>query len=166
MSRNWDSEALVFATEAHGSQLRKYTGEPYIVHPVAVARIVRTVPHTDAMIAAAYLHDVVEDTPVTVSDISARFGEDVAALVWWLTDVSSPGDGNRKARKALDRAHSAAAPAEAQTIKIADLIDNTRSIQRYDPDFWRVYRHEKIRLLDMLTRGDTSLHKIAAGQVS
>jgi (p)ppGpp synthase/HD superfamily hydrolase len=113
-------------------QRRKYTGEPYMAHPREVADIVRTVPHDDAMIAAALLHDTVEDTPVTHEDILELFGEDVAELVRWLTDVSQPNDGNRKARKALDRQHSANAPARAQTVKLADLISNTRSIVAYD----------------------------------
>ena len=158
-------EVLKFATKAHGSQKRKYTGEPYIVHPIAVSEIVKTVPHTDEMVAAALLHDVVEDTPVTIQEIETKFGSKVAELVGWLTDISRPEDGNRKTRKALDRDHSASAPAEAQTIKLADLIDNTKSIERYDPGFYQVYRQEKIALLDVLTKGDIALRKIAQQQV-
>ena len=158
-------EVLKFATKAHGNQKRKYTGEPYIVHPIAVSEIVQTVPHTDEMVAAALLHDVVEDTPVTIQEIETKFGSKVAELVGWLTDISRPEDGNRKTRKALDRDHSASAPAEAQTIKLADLIDNTKSIERYDPGFYQVYRQEKIALLDVLTKGDIALRKIAQQQV-
>lgn len=166
--RDLAGEALRFATEAHASidHRRKYTGEPYIVHPMAVADIVRSVPHDEAMIAAAYLHDVVEDTPVGIEEIEAAFGEDVAALVGWLTDVSKPSDGNRRVRKDIDLRHSAAAPARAQTIKIADLIDNTRTIRERDPDFWKVYRHEKLRLLDAMALGDRSLWSIAHAEAS
>jgi len=158
-------EVLKFATKAHGSQKRKYTGEPYIVHPIAVSEIVKTVPHTDEMVAAALLHDVVEDTPVTIKEIETKFGTKVAELVGWLTDISRPEDGNRKTRKSIDRSHSADAPAEAQTIKLADLIDNTKSIERYDPSFYKVYKQEKIALLDVLTKGDITLRKIAQQQV-
>lgn len=160
--------ALAFARRAHESidQRRKYTNEPYIVHPVAVAEIVRSVPHTVEMIAAAYLHDVVEDTPVTIGQIEEEFGRTVADLVGWLTDVSVPSDGNRAARKAIDLAHTAAAPAQAKTIKLADLIDNTRNIELRDPGFWRVYRVEKLRLLDVLREGDATLWKRAAEQCS
>jgi len=158
-------EVLKFATKAHGNQKRKYTGEPYIVHPIAVSEIVKTVPHTDEMVAAALLHDVVEDTPVTIQEIENKFGSKVAELVGWLTDISRPEDGNRKTRKAIDRKHSAAAPAEAQTIKLADLIDNTKSIEKHDPGFYKVYRQEKIALLDELTKGDIALRKIAQQQV-
>ena len=158
-------EVLKFATMAHGDQKRKYTGEPYIVHPIAVSEIVKTVPHTDEMIAAALLHDVVEDTPFTIDDINDRFGNKVAELVSWLTDVSRPEDGNRKTRKSLDREHIVEAPAEAQTIKLADLIHNTASIEKHDPSFYKVYKQEKIALLDVLTKGDRSLMHIAQQQI-
>ena len=159
------NEVLKFATKAHGSQKRKYTGEPYIVHPIAVSEIVKTVPHTDEMVAAALLHDVVEDTPVTIQEIETKFGSKVAELVGWLTDTSRPEDGNRKTRKSIDRLHSADAPAEAQTIKLADLIHNTASIETHDPSFYKVYKQEKIALLDVLTKGDITLRKIAQQQV-
>ena len=158
-------EVLKFATAAHGDQKRKYTNDPYIVHPIAVAEIVKTVPHTDEMIAAALLHDVVEDTPITIDDIKNKFGDKVADLVGWLTDISRPEDGNRKTRKAIDRDHSARAPAEAQTIKVADLIHNTQSIEKYDPNFWKVYKEEKIKLLSVLTEADQTLVRIAQQQV-
>src|SRR5688572_2066454 len=96
-----ESRARGFAERAHAAigQRRKYTGEPYIVHPIAVAELVRSVPHTPEMIAAALLHDVVEDTPVTLAQIEAEFGPVVADLVDWLTDVSRPADGKRQVRK-------------------------------------------------------------------
>lgn len=155
--------ARVFATAAHAAvaQLRKYTMEPYIVHPAEVVSIVRSVPHTEAMLAAAWLHDTVEDTGVTLETVRAEFGDEVATLVGWLTDVSRPEQGNRAVRKAIDRAHSAAAPAEAQTIKLADLISNTRSIMEHDEKFARTYLEEKRLLLEVMTKGDATLMAIA-----
>lgn len=149
----------MFAKAAHAAagQLRKYSGEPYIVHPVEVAGLVRAVRHTDEMLAAAMLHDTVEDTDVSIEDIAREFGAEVAYLVGWLTDVSRPEDGNRVARKAIDCAHTAMAPAAAQTIKLADLISNSRSIVANDPKFARVYLAEKAKLLDVLKKGDTTL---------
>jgi hypothetical protein len=85
------------------------------------------------------------------------FGTDIATLVGWLTDVSKPEDGPRWYRKKLDREHTAAAPAEAQTIKLADLISNTKSIMAHDPKFAKVYLEEKRLLLDVMTRGDAGL---------
>lgn len=152
--------ARMFAHGAHFAvgQLRKYTNEPYIVHPFEVASIVATVPGaTEEMIAAAWLHDVVEDTGVTLDQIHLVFGADVAKLVFWLTDASKPEDGNRAARKAIDRAHIAAAPAEAQTVKLADLISNTKSIMAHDPEFAKVYLEEKRLLLEVMTKGHPAL---------
>lgn len=158
-------EALAkqFATLAHEKvgQRRKYTGEPYFVHPAEVAELVRTVPHTEAMLAASWLHDVVEDTGVTFSEIERTFNEEVARLVWMLTDVSTPLDGNRAARKALDRAHLAAASRGAKTIKLADLISNSKSILQHDPAFARVYLKEKRLLLEVLKGGDSTLWDMA-----
>ena len=159
--------ARVFATAAHAAvgQVRKYTFEPYIVHPAEVVSIVRSVPHTDVMVAAAWLHDTVEDTGVTIETIRAEFGTEVAELVGWLTDVSRPEHGNRAHRKALDRAHSAAAPAEAQTVKLADLISNTRSIMAHDVAFAKTYLEEKRLLLEVMTKGDATLMAVARKNV-
>ncbi len=156
---NVTDKARVFATAAHAAvgQTRKYTGEPYVVHPIEVSELVASVGGTDAMVAAALLHDVLEDTGVTFDVLEAEFGSEVAELVLWLTDVSKPEDGNRSTRKALDRQHSAAAPAEAQTIKVADLISNTRSIVAHDPGFAKVYLEEKRLLLAVLTKADPAL---------
>ena len=158
-------EAIEFATEAHGDQKRKYTGEPYITHPIAVMEIVREVPHTEEMLMAAVLHDTVEDTQVTIEDIKTKFGTKVAELVDGLTDVSRPEHGNRKTRKALDRAHLAKQNAEVQTIKLADLIHNTMSIGLYDPHFYKVYKEEKIKILDVLKLGNQTLMHRAQQQV-
>jgi (p)ppGpp synthase/HD superfamily hydrolase len=164
---NTVERARIFATAAHAAvgQTRKYTGEPYVVHPIEVSEIVASVGGTDAMVAAALLHDVLEDTDVTFDVLEAEFGLEVAELVLWLTDVSKPEDGNRSTRKALDRQHSAAAPAEAQTIKVADLISNTRSIVAHDPGFAKLYLEEKRMLLEVLTKADLHLLTVARQQV-
>ena len=161
-----ERKALIFASRAHAAvgQKRKYTGQDYIVHPIAVAEIVRSVPHTSDMVAAALMHDVVEDTGVPLDKIVLEFGSEIAELVYWLTDISVPTDGSREMRKAIDRTHTASAPAAAQTIKLADLIDNTKTISVHDPDFWKVYRREKLLLLEVLTKGDRTLWERAMEQ--
>jgi guanosine-3',5'-bis(diphosphate) 3'-pyrophosphohydrolase len=167
MKTELETRARLFATAAHAAvgQLRKYTHEPYIVHPAEVAKIVRSVPHTDEMLAAAWLHDTVEDTGVSIELIRAEFGSEVSDLVGWLTDVSRPDHGNRAARKAIDRAHTAAAPSEAQTVKLADLISNTRSIVAHDAKFAETYLAEKRLLLEVMHRGDATLMQIARTQI-
>jgi (p)ppGpp synthase/HD superfamily hydrolase len=138
-------------------QLRKYTGDPYIVHPAEVASQVAAWGGTDEQIAAAWLHDVVEDTGVSIDTVRAEFGDAVADLVAWLTDVSQLSDGNRAVRKAIDRQHAAAAPAEAQLIKCADICSNTVSIAEHDAKFAEVYLREICLLVDVLFRADASV---------
>lgn len=153
---------IEFMRKAHAGQKRRYTGEDYAEHPLSVARTVRDVVgdaeyRLDA-IAAAMLHDTVEDTDITIDDIRNEFGDYVAELVGWLTDVSKPEDGNRKARKAIDRLHIADAPELAKTIKLADIIDNIGgAITEHDPHFAKVYMLEKAELLPALVGGDEGL---------
>jgi len=156
--------AKAFAIAAHEAceQKRNYTGEPYWTHPEEVAHIVAAHGGTPEMIAAAWLHDVVEDTPIKLDTIRDLFGNTVADLVDWLTDVSKPNDGPRVVRRTLDRLHTAQAPAEAQTIKLADLIANSTTIVAFAPGFARIYLVEKWLSLKVLTRGDADLQQQAA----
>lgn len=157
-------EAYNFARVAHAAvgQKRKYTGEDYIVHPAEVANLVRGIGGSSEMIQAAYLHDVVEDTKITVNEISEYFGEEVGSLVHALTDIySDPIWGNREKRKELERNRIARIDPKAQTIKLADLISNTQSIVEYDPDFAKIYLREKAEILKVMTLGDSRLYAIA-----
>lgn len=84
-------KALDFATKSHAGQSRK-SGEPYIVHPIVVAGIVADITGDEAMVVAALLHDVVEDTDVTIEDILDVYGKDIAHLVGGLTKIDSIRD--------------------------------------------------------------------------
>jgi len=151
--------ASIYATRAHQriDHRRKYSNQPYHVHLQAVARLVATVTDDPEMVAAAWLHDTVEDTPATLEDIEEAFGAPVAELVEELTDISKPGDGNRAVRKEIDRMHTAQASVRAKTVKLADLIDNCGDITRHDPRFARLYLAEMGQLLDVLKEGDPRL---------
>ncbi|WP_455223223.1 HD domain-containing protein [Kaarinaea lacus] len=155
--------AKVYATQAHQriDQRRKFNNLPYHVHLEAVADLVASVTDNEEMIAAAWLHDVVEDTPATLEDVEKEFGKNVAQLVKELTDISRPSDGNRAKRKAIDRDHIAKASSRAKTIKLADLIHNSRDITQHDPHFARVYLSEMSALLNVLGNGDSKLYKQA-----
>lgn len=158
-----EERARRFATKWHGSidQRRKYTNEPYIHHASAVAAIVRRVTDDQEMLAAAWLHDVVEDTPCSLEEIEQAFGAAVAALVAALTSPSRPEDGDRAERKAIDLAHLAKAPPRAKTIKLADIIDNTSTVRERDPAFAEIYLAEKRAQLDVLLEGDATLWREA-----
>ena len=145
-------DVFQFAVEAHKGQKRKYTGEDYIVHPMAVCRIVERHGGSEDQQAAALLHDVVEDTAYTLADINANFGHDIATLVQWLTDTSKPEDGNRAIRKAIDRKRLAEAPAEAQFVKLADLIDNSKTIFVFDKGFTPMFKAEMALLVKDMTK--------------
>jgi len=157
-------KAQKFATKAHtdAGQLRKFTGEPYIVHPAAVVDLLQAIDPTDEMIAAAWLHDVVEDTPVTLSEIEYEFGPVVAEYVEMLTDVQTRSfGGERIHRKNTNLLHTAQACPEAQSIKLCDLIDNASMVVERDPIFARQYLLEMKRLLSVLTKGHPGLYKKA-----
>ncbi len=133
-----EDKALQFATAAHGDQMRKFTEELYIEHPKRVAKMVKTVPHTREMICAAYLHDTVEDTSVEIGEIREKFGDKVASLVAELTDEYIKENYphlNRRVRKNKEVERQAGISAEAKTIKLADVIDNTMDIVKNDPGF-------------------------------
>lgn len=143
--------ALEYAMKAHEGQVRKYTLEPYIVHPIAVALILQQhYPQaTEHMISAALLHDVIEDTDTTIEDLGC-FSLDVTLLVQGLTDVSKPEDGNRRLRKKIDCEHMARQSFCTQIIKCADLIHNTSSIVAHSPIFARIYIPEARNILEAM----------------
>lgn len=160
------SFAAEFALRAHLGQVRKYTGEPYYNHLAAVSNIVADVGGTDDMIITAYLHDVLEDTPVTPQMLELMFGPKITRWVGYLTNVSKETGINREGRKLLDGMRLGLAPPEVKTIKLADLIDNTSSIVQHDPKFAKTYMAEKMDLLPFLDSGHPDLHFRASKIVS
>lgn len=149
-------KAVEFAKNAHGNQVRKYTDTPYIFHTISVANIVSSVTKDKEVIAAAVLHDVIEDTGATYTHLCHRFGHRVANLVSELTEPKL--DGNRATRKKQEAERLSKVSFEAKTIKLADLIDNTSSIVKFDEYFARTYMKEKKYLLQYsLADGDFEL---------
>lgn len=128
-------DAFEFAAYAHREQKRK-SGEPYIVHPIAVAKIVAGALELDAnSVIAAFLHDVVEDTDYTIEDIRDRFGDDVAFLVDVVTKRKKTQDGQSKQvenyRQILDSVHY---DIRALMVKLADRLHNMRTLDSMRPD--------------------------------
>lgn len=159
-------QAIAFAATAHAGQRRRYTGEPYVLHPIEVMQLVREHDRdwTENMLVAALLHDVVEDTSVGPLAIERRFGNAVRVLVDELTDeftFEKYPDMNRKARKKAERERLGAISAPGQSIKLADMISNTRSIAQHDPGFAKVYLREKALLLPLLCEGSQALQAMA-----
>jgi len=120
-------QALAFARARHGSQTRRGGTAPYWVHLVRVGMELATWrAATPVLLTAALLHDVVEDTPTTIQEVAAGFGGDVATLVEWMTVIEPAPEAHLRAY--YERLASEA-PAPAHILKIADRVDNLRSIQ-------------------------------------
>lgn len=157
---------LDFATKAHGTQLRKYTNDPYIIHPIAVAKMVKDLGGDDNMVYAALLHDVLEDTDVTHSQLRTFLFQnfdvadatDILSLVVDLTDVftkDSFPQQNRKLRKTNEAKRLGVVSDRAKLIKVADIKHNSESITMYDPKFAKVFLAEKdvlLQYMGMLTK--------------
>jgi (p)ppGpp synthase/HD superfamily hydrolase len=150
--------AMMFARQAHAVQVRKYTGEPYIVHLAEVAGIVATVSYTEVPIAVAWLHDCIEDCNVTEENLLQHFPKVIVENVLMLSDIEQ---GSRAERKAASRERLSKAEGWVQTIKCADIISNGQSVVLHDPKFAVTYLEEKSLLLDVLTKADRRLVDIA-----
>lgn len=159
-----------FAGEAHKEQKRKYSPEPYIVHPIRVMEICSKYTDNVSILSAALLHDVLEDTSVTDDELAeflnSLMPKEAAAktlkLVVELTDVYIKKDypkWNRRKRKSMEVERIEKTSPESQTIKYADIIDNSTEIVHEDPDFARVYLHECRTLLRKTDKGNPELYQ-------
>ena len=150
-----DSRALKYAMVWHSGTNRKYTGEPYICHPIRVSAIVSVYTEDPEVRAAAYLHDVLEDCDVTEHDVGGQFGDRVRSMVVALSNMYK---GSRAERHRLYNEQLAASPAEVQTIKLADTLDNVDRIAVFDSRVAATQIAEKIECLGVaLTKGHSDL---------
>ena len=126
-------QAILFATEAHRGQLRKGSNLPYILHPLEAAAIVAGLTDDPEVIAAAVLHDVLEDTSATPGELEAAFGPRVTALVQSESENKRPHLDPRDSwqlRKQEALEELAAASPAAQTVALGDKLSNIRAIRR------------------------------------
>ena len=129
-------QAFQFAYSLHKGQSRA-SGDPYIAHPVAVAGILRDFGGSSAMIAAGFLHDVVEDTEVTVGEIEALFGKEVASLVEGVTKLSKLNFSSKTERQAENFRRMFLAMAKdirVIVVKLADRLHNMRTLEHLAPE--------------------------------
>ena len=125
--------AIVFALRAHAGTERRGKGFPYIVHPLEAVEIVATMTADQELLAAAALHDTVEDTDVTIEQIREEFGEHIASLVEAESDIKVTGVSKEESwrirkQAAIDRL--AAAPLDAKMVALGDKLSNMRAIAR------------------------------------
>lgn len=145
------SRAAVFAANAHDGMMRKGTNIPYIVHPMEVAAIAASLTDDPEVIAASLLHDVMEDCSVTREELSRQFGQRVAELVAYESQMQS-GDPCEtwEARKRQTVERIARGERDMQIIALGDKLSNMRAIARdYARDgealFFRFHQHDKRR---------------------
>jgi guanosine-3',5'-bis(diphosphate) 3'-pyrophosphohydrolase len=161
-----------FADNSHGNQVRKYTGERYIQHPLRVMELVRDFHPDTEVLAAALLHDVLEDTLVVEEEMETALLSvmpreqvlKVIQLVIDLTDIFIKKDYprlDRRSRKEKEAARLSRIKPEAQSVKYADIIDNVTDIMREDADFAKVYVREAKRMLLEMKGGHPALREKA-----
>jgi (p)ppGpp synthase/HD superfamily hydrolase len=121
-------KALQIASLAHEGQYRKNTNIPYIVHPVAVGMILQKAGYRDEMIAAGILHDTVEDTDLTLSDLERDFGKEVAMIVEGCSEPDKSLSWEERKQHTIEFLKSASD--ETRIVACADKLHNVRSIRQ------------------------------------
>lgn len=165
-----------FAAEAHGEQKRKYCEDPYIVHPIRVMELCREHKGSLPVLAACLLHDVLEDTDTGEEELRTFLhsllepteAQKTLQLVIELTDVythEAYPQLNRDKRKAQETERLRRVSPQAQTIKYADIIDNSKEIVPNDPGFAPRYLKECGTLLEAMDKGNPTLRKEAIQMV-
>ena len=143
MDTSFLDRAIVFAVRAHAGTERRGKGFPYIVHPMEAMAIVATMTSDQELLAAAALHDVVEDTDVTLDDIRAQFGDRVAELVDTESDHFDAG-WDWFARKEFSLKRLREATREEKMVALGDKLSNMRAIARdyttVGESFWDMFR--------------------------
>ncbi|MCR4848872.1 MAG: HD domain-containing protein [Bacteroidales bacterium] len=120
-------KAVAFATQAHSGTERRGKGYPYIIHCMEAASIVATITNDPEMLAAAILHDTVEDTSVTIEEIRSEFGDRVADLVAHETAPLSD-DAPWRTRKEAQLAQLANASYDSKVVAMGDKLSNMRAL--------------------------------------
>ena len=138
--------AIVFAVKAHHNTERRGKGFPYIVHPMEAVEIVATITSDQELLAAAVLHDTIEDTDVTVDQLRQEFGDRIATLVQAESDQFKEGENETdswhgRKQVAIDRL--AAASLDAKIVAMGDKLSNMRAIARdyalKGDDLWQIF---------------------------
>ena len=147
--------AIIFAVNAHHNTERRGKGFPYIVHPIEAVEIVATITPDQELLAAAALHDTIEDTDVTVEDIRREFGGRIAELVHAESDqftegVSEEDSWHDRKQAAIDRL--AAASHDAKIVAMGDKLSNMRAI-------WRDYQTRGDELWNIFHVKDKASHE-------
>lgn len=166
-----------FVVLSHHPQKRKYTGEPYHNHLIAVAEMAEEYG-LEYGFEIGLCHDLLEDTDVTANRLDNRlqyFGYDekesffIVSSVIELTDVFTHEEYpnlNRLNRKSMECLRMAGINSNTQSVKYCDLIDNTKSIVKHDEGFAKIYLREKFNLLQVMNKGSNDLYNLVMKNIS
>jgi guanosine-3',5'-bis(diphosphate) 3'-pyrophosphohydrolase len=167
-------QAMRFAAQAHAGQLRKSSDTPYFEHAMAVALILDRAGCPEDVVIAGLMHDVVEDTAVSLEQLASLFGAAVAELVRHCSEVKTDAHGNKRPWIDRKRDHLAAlaeAPTEAHAIILADKLHNLTSMEldlREHRSVWPQFhaaRDQVLRyyheMIDLCGNGDSRLDELA-----
>lgn len=157
-------KAKIYATKAHLGQVRKSTVTPMIEHPIRVAETLKAAGFRNEVVIAGYLHDTVEDTDVTLEDISNEFGKEVAAMVAGNTENKDLTWEERK-QHTIDWIKEA--PLEIKALIVADKLDNLNSLivefEKQREGLWRHFKRgrdkQKWYFSSVAMNCDYGLHK-------
>lgn len=166
------NQLFEFVKQHHGDQKRKYTFAPYWTHLLSVAETVSTYPTIIMGVEIALCHDLLEDTKCTPNDLEEYLQtngyEKLNERMVILRDVSHLTDEytseaypalNREKRKTLEAKRLIEITPNAQSVKYADIIDNTSSIVQHDPGFARVYLKEIGKKIYGMDKGEATLYR-------
>ncbi|MBQ9476085.1 MAG: bifunctional (p)ppGpp synthetase/guanosine-3',5'-bis(diphosphate) 3'-pyrophosphohydrolase [Bacteroidales bacterium] len=147
--------AIQFAVKAHGGTERRGKGFPYVVHPLEAVAIAATISPDQEILAAAALHDVLEDTCVTAEELEKEFGHRVTQLVMEETDkffagISEAQSWTERKKIAMERLKNASR--DAKIVAMGDKLSNARAI-------WRDYKEKGDELWKIFHVHDKALHK-------
>ncbi|MFN3927241.1 MAG: RelA/SpoT family protein [Pseudanabaenaceae cyanobacterium] len=154
-------QAFAFAYQLHSGQLRA-SGEPYILHPIQVATILRDLGADQAVIAAGFLHDVIEDTEVTAEELEAKFGKEVRNLVEGVTKLSKFNFESKTERQAENFRRMFLAMAQdirVIIVKLADRLHNMRTLEHLPPHKQQAIARETMEIFAPLA------NRLGIGQV-
>jgi len=146
--------AKEFATKHHSGQTRKFSGKPYISHPSDVAALVEKYGGTPEMVAAAWLHDVVEDTGVSGGELVEIFGDKVANLV---EQVTNPPNLDKSKKSEYIAKKMVNMTPDALTLKLCDRLNNVSDFDTASPKFVSKYAPATKYILDYLENSGLTL---------
>jgi len=158
--------ALITATNAHLGQVRKYTNEPYINHPIRVSEWLATFHVGEQIEAAALCHDVIEDCDCAYEDLEAHVGVNVADIVLEVTNLNFVDGTPRHKKFWANLAKLMCASHQAQTLKCGDIYDNCKDVYELDPSYAVRYIAEKFILIRLFTRAQSNVLEATVNMLS